>query len=211
MNDPKLVTTPEVTIVYPELFEPVAFGNSEPKYSATFLIDSNVDTKPMRAGIQAAAHAKWPNQTPDFYTKLQLPLRNGNAKAVDENGKPDESNFYFNRFFFAAKSKWQPAIVNVYGDLVSEPDEIYGGCVVRAHIKFYGYSYMGKLGVGAGLQAVCKISDGEPLGGGKVNTKSVFGSFLKDRPETAFESQEYNETGQQGQSGNRIVPATENP
>ena len=90
MNDPALVTTPEVTIIYPEVFEPVAFGNSEPKYSATFLIDSDVDIKSLRAAVKSAAYAKWPNQESDFYTKLQLPLRNGNSKAVDENGKPDE-------------------------------------------------------------------------------------------------------------------------
>ena len=211
MNDPTLVTTPEVTIVYPEVFEHVAFGNSEPKYSATFLIDSDVDIKSLRAAVKSAAYAKWPNQESDFYTKLQLPLRNGNSKAVDENGKPDETNFYFNRVFFAAKSKWQPSIINVYGDPISEPDEIYGGCVVRAHIKFYGYSYMGKLGVGAGLQAICKISDGEPLGGGKVNTKAVFESYLKERPENPFETREFNETGQQGQSGNRIVGPDQDP
>ena len=66
---------------------------------------------------------------------------------------------------------------------------------------------MGKMGVGAGLRAVCKVADGDPLGGGRIDTASAFNSIIKEREtfqnNPPMDSKEYNELGQQGP--NRIV------
>lgn len=211
MHDPTMALTPEATIVYPELFEPKSFNNSDPKYSCTLLIDVSEDIKPLRDAIKMAAMKKWPGQSPDFYTKLALPIRNGASKAVDENGNPDSTNFYHGRFFLSAKSKWQPRIVNIYGEYISDPEEIYGGCVVQANLKFFAYEFMGKLGVSPGLQAICKISDGDPIGGGRVDPKQVFGAIIKDRDPADVLSKEFNETGQQGVGTSRIIGPGQDP
>jgi len=214
MNDPTIALTPRATIVYPALFEPEAFKSQEPVYKATFLIDKSEDISGLRNAIKAAAIKKWPSKPSDFYTKLQLPLRNGDAKAVDEHGKPDKSNFYWNRIHFNAKSKWAPQVVSVYNEPITNPEEIYGGCIVQAYVSFYGYDYMGKLGVGTGLRAVCKVDDGDPLGGGRIDTASAFNSIIKEKETFVdnppdFNSKEYNETGQQG--GNRVIGPDQDP
>ena len=209
MQDPTVALTPECIIVYPELFEPKSFNNSDPKYSAVFLIDQSADIAPLRGAVKAAAMRKWPGQQPDFYTKLNLPIKNGASKAIDKNGNPDATNFYHGRYYISAKSKWQPQIVNTFGEYITDLEDVYGGCVVKAYLKFFGYEFMGKLGVSPGLQAVCKIKDGDPIGGGRVNPKEVFGSLIKDRPD--FGSREYNETGQQGVSGTRIIGPDQSP
>jgi hypothetical protein len=97
------------------------------------------------------------------------------------------------------KSKFQPKLVNIYGDDITDPNELYGGCIIKAYINFYGYDYMGKKGVSAGLLAVCKVEDGEPLGSGMVNAQDVFGDVIQPRPQVDFNSREFNETGQQHQ------------
>lgn len=201
MKDPKLCLTPECTIVYPNLFEPTSYKNEEPTYSATFLISKNKDITDIREAIKAAAIGKWGTQI-DF-KRLHYPVRDGNKKAIDENGNLNKDNFYYNRYFIRAKSKWQPPLVNIYNDPIKEDGELYGGCIVRAYFAFYGYDYMGKKGIGCGLRAVCKIADGEPLGGGMVNTNEVFGNFIQEKDSFMenppdFNSREYNEgQGQQ--------------
>lgn len=214
MHDPTIALTPPSTIIYPALFEPESYGNAEPTYKAGFLIDKSEDISGLRNAIKAAAIRKWPSKPSDFYTSLQLPLRNGDSKAVDESGTPDKTNFYYGKIFFNAKSKWQPQIVNIYNDPITSEDEIYGGCVVRAYIGFYGYDYMGKMGVGSGLRAICKVEDGSPLGGGRVDTATAFEGVLKEKDNFIdnppdFDSREYNETGQQGP--NRIVGPDQDP
>ena len=195
MNDPTIVLTPECTIVYPELFEPTKFGNeSEPKYRATFLIDLDNDIKPIREACRYAAYKKF--GTGVNLKNLRYPIRDGNKKAIDENGKPDPTNFYYNRIYIAAKSKYKIPIVDIYNNEIMDENEIYGGCIVRAYLNFFGYSYMGD-GISAGLRAVCKISDGEPIGSGKINTAEAFKDFIKEKPSfmdgPPMNSREYNE------------------
>ena len=141
-SDPTIILTPECTIVYPELFEPTMFGNeTEPKYKAMFLFDPGTDMKPFREAFKQAAYKK-------FGTGVQLgtlksPIKNGNEKAIDENGNPDPNSFYYNRMYCNAKSKFKIPIVNVYNEEITSEEEIYGGCIVRAYLHFYGYKYMG--------------------------------------------------------------------
>jgi len=199
-NNRTLWLTPECVLVYPSLFEPTSFEKEEPTYSGTFLISKNADMNPAKEAIYEAFASKFGRNSK--MTGTRYPIRDGNEKAVDENGGIDKENFYYDRWFFRAKSKWQPAIVNIYNDPIADENELYGGCIVRAYISFYGYNYMGNKGVGCGLRAVCKIEDGEPLGSGRINTAEVFGNVLqeKERFEDSmpdFNSQEYNETGQQ--------------
>ena len=193
-QDPTLYLTPNCTLVYPSLFEPSAYKKGEPTYSGTFLISKNHDISDMRAAVKAAAVAKWGNQV--VLANLHFPVRDGNEKATEE-GKVNKDNFYYNHHFIRAKSKWQAPVVNIYNEPITDENEIYGGCIVRAYFSFYGYDYMGKVGIGCGLRAVCKIEDGQPLGGGRVDTGEVFNSVIQEKEEIDFDNREYNETGQQ--------------
>jgi len=182
-QDPTLYLTPNCTLVYPNLFEPASFKNEDPVYSATFLISKSSDVSGMKEAVKVAAMQKWGQQILDKMGTLRFPVRDGNEKAVDQNGNEDKENFYYNQHFIRAKSKWQPPIVNIYGASITDPNEIYGGCVVRAQFSFYGYDFMGNKGIGCGLRAVCKVEDGEPIGSGRVNVSEVFQGVLQDKPD----------------------------
>ena len=180
MQDLTLVVSPECTLVYPSLFEPSSFKNEDPTFSATFLIPKSADLQPIREAVKAAAFGKW--GTGISLSSIRMPVRDGDEKAIDENGNVNKDSFYYNQWFIRAKSRWQPSIVNIYNMAITDPQEIYGGCVVSALLSFYGYDYMGNKGVGCGLRAVCKIEDGEPIGSGRVNTGDVFKHLIQDAP-----------------------------
>ena len=178
-------TTKECTIVYPELFEPSSYKEEPAAYKAVFLFDEDDDLSEIKNAIEAAAQRKFPNKAAGFYALLQNPLRDGNLKAITEDGDVDPGSFYFNRHFISAKTKYQPDVVNVYREPLTEGD-VYGGCRVRAFLNFYGYEYMGKRGIGCSLNAVVKIADGDPIGGGRVNLDQAFEGVFVDKPRLEF-------------------------
>ena len=200
MPDQEFILIPESILIYPSLYEPTAFKDQEPSYQATFLIEKDADIKPIREACRQAAYRKFGTQI--NMSALNFPVRDGNELAIDDNGHPDPNNFYYNRLFIRTKSKFKVPIVNVFNDEITDPEEIYGGCKVAGYVVFFGYDYMGKKGVSAGLRAVCKIADGDPLGGGRVNTGEAFKQFLKpkdtfmDNPPVGSERRN-NELGQQ--------------
>jgi hypothetical protein len=194
--------TPPCTIVYPELFEPKAFNNGEPKYSAVFLLSKDIDRAPLWEAIKAAAVRKFGGQILENMKSLRIPIRDGDEKAVDKTGKVDKESFYFGNNFISAKSKFKPQLINLYGDPVENESEIYGGCTVQAIFNFYGYSYMGD-GVACGLQAVCKVGDGEPIGSNRVNTTEAFQGVIKDKPDAppGWEEEKAEAVGGYGEMG----------
>ena len=209
MKDQTMVLIPDSTIVYPSLFEMTGFQNQEPSYNATFLISKKTDIKPLRDACRLAAFVKWGENVQT--QGLRSPIRDGDQKAIDENGNIDKTNFYYGNFFLRAKSKYNIPIVNVYNEEITDPDEIYGGCLVRAYVQFFAYDYMGNRGVSAGLRAVQKIEDGDPIGGNKIDPKQIFPTAPKPEFQPPdMDSREYNE-GQGQQGPNRIVGPGQDP
>jgi hypothetical protein len=193
MKQDTLALTPEATIVWPDLFEPISFNGGDEQYRATLLIEKDADLTLLVQAINAAARKKFPGQPEQFYKQLRKPIRKGAEKAVDDNGNPAPESFYHNRYFINVKSKYQPHIVNLHNEPITDPNDIYGGCVVRAYLSFFGYDHAGNTGVSCSLRALVKISDGDPIGGGKVNTGAVFASVIQKRA-TVFENGAF-ETG----------------
>jgi hypothetical protein len=178
--------TPECTIVYPDIFEPSSFKDGPENYRCVLLIDKDADISEMTQAIRAAADRKFSAKGDGFFNNLRKPIRDGNEKAIDEEGSIDMGSFYYEKYFISPKSKYQPEIVDIYGDPITDEAKIYGGCIVRCYLSFYGYEYLGNQGVGVMLRAVVLVDDGDPIGGGKVSASTVFASVLKEK-KTLFE------------------------
>jgi hypothetical protein len=176
--------TPEATIVYPDVFQPSSFKDGPEMYRCVLLIPETADLSEVKAAIKVARERKFPGQSAEFYKQLRYPIRRGEEKARTEEGYIDEGSFYFGNWFITPKSKFQPEIVDIYGKPITDQKAIYGGCKVRALLTFYGYEYLGNKGVGVTLRAVCKIADGDPIGGSKVDVKTAFGDYFKASDET---------------------------
>lgn len=159
------VITAKVRLSYVNLFKPRAQEEGqEPKYSVCVLIpksDKETVAK-VKAAIEAAKTGgadQWGGKVP---ANLKMPLRDGDT----ERDSPE----YKGHWFVNANSKQKPGVVgterDIEGKLVpaSEAD-VYSGCYARVALNFFAYNMKGNKGIGAGLQSVQKIADGEPLSG----------------------------------------------
>ena len=181
MKDSTMVITPEARLVWPDLFEPVSFKNDDELYRCVLLIPKETDLTSIDEAIRAAAFKKWPHLKENDLKKLRSPIRDGDEKAIDDSGEVDKASFFFNHNFLSVKSKYKPPIVNVYNDPIINAEEIYGGCYVKGFLSFFGYDYMGNKGVSCSLRALIKLRDGDPIGGGKVDTGAVFANEIQKR------------------------------
>ena len=80
---------------------------------------------------------------------LKIPLRDGDT----EKDTPEYQNCYF----FNAKAKKQPQIVNKYNEFASEKDlddYCYSGATFCVSVNFYAFDKNGNRGVSAALNAV---------------------------------------------------------
>ena len=81
---------------------------------------------------------------------LKIPLRDGDT---EKENSPEYKNCYF----FNAKAKKQPQIVNKYNEFASEKDlddYCYSGATFCVSVNFYAFDKNGNRGVSAALNAV---------------------------------------------------------
>ena len=148
--------------------------NADKVYSCALLIDKN-DTetvKAIEAAIAAATVAgkekKWGGTVP---RKLATPLTDGDDQEREE---------YAGMVYFNCKSKRRPGVMGRDKQPITDPEEVYSGMWAILSVNFYPYSVTGNNGVGVGLNAVLKVADGEPLGGGGDGTGAFSGVTLAE-------------------------------
>ena len=183
------VVTGKVRFSYVNVFEPqTAQGGGDSKYSVTLLIPKS-DTATLSKITSAMSEAR------ENFVKRNgansLPLK-PNHTLHDGDGMRDSGDPYGPEckgcYVITVSSKQKPVVVDEFGNEISgpatvckDPSAVYSGCYGRASINFYGYNSNGKKGISAGLLAIKKLHDGEPLGG-------TFGS-------TADFDDDYSESG----------------
>jgi hypothetical protein len=168
----KRVITPEATLSYPHLFEPVAGPDGgEPKYAATLVFAPETDLSALKAAAMAAAVEKLGSKE-----KVETAIRTGKLawpfrEADEESGYPKGS------IFFGARSKAAPGLVSRYAGPDGKPKpitledqkpgnplDLYPGCKVRASLVAFYYDYMGmKKGVSFALNNIQKLGEGTRL------------------------------------------------
>ena len=178
MNKDTFAVTPECTIVYPSIFEPESFKGGEEKYRAVLLIDKTSDLSALKAAIIAARSVKFPGKDSEFFKTLRYPIRDGSERAVDKDNKPDPTSFYHNRRYLSVNSNYMPQIVDKFNQPILDPKAIYGGCRVVVAVTFFGYDRLGNRGVSCSMRAIMKIADGDPIGGGRLDTGQVFAAYI---------------------------------
>jgi hypothetical protein len=182
-------------------------GNSKTLFRTQIIIDKTdkvtLDRMKacIKAAIQEATGKKWNGTTP---AKLALPLRDGDTE-TGEDGKPLPPDIYSGKWFMNVKTADKPGIVGTELDAEGQPlplylrnaagepqvDDLYGGYkfnphainsgdYVRVSLNFYGYSYMGKKGVSAGLNNVQFLSKGLPLGSKRSASQDFADGFVDD-------------------------------
>lgn len=180
------ITTPVGTLSFPHLFPSTKSTNDkgEDSYDVQIILPKS-DKEGIRsllAAIKTVGEAKWGAN----WKKVRHPMRDGDKEAGDltDDGMtkgekyPERNGCYF----INARSTKPVTVVDRARVPINEPDAVYGGCTGKINVTFYPYSNNGNHGVGAALNGVQKIADGEAFGGGRPSVESMF-DMLDDEDE----------------------------
>lgn len=192
IEDKKLMT-PEFRVSFPQVFEPKAFGGSEPKYSIVMLLPKKGDLSKFKTAAKNAAIEQWGAKADAVLAKLKgtkgWPFRDGDAEKADMKGYPGH-------YFITAKSKQKPGLVNGKREAILDKDEFYAGCFARATLIAYAYDNEFGKGIGFSLQNIQKLKDGEKFSG-KRDAEDEFDEV----EDTSDDSSNYPTSGEEDDLG----------
>lgn len=172
------LTTGVGTLSFPHLFASTKSTNDkgEDVYDVQIIIPKTQkeDLRAILRGIKTVGEAKYGAN----WKKVRTPLRDGDKEADDvlDDGttKGEKYPERLGCFFLNARSSKPVGVFDRQRVPINEPDAVYGGCKGKINVTFYPYSNNGNTGIGAGLNGVQKISDGEAFGGGRPSPESMF-------------------------------------
>jgi len=176
-NKPNRVTV-KATLSYVNVFEPYIDpkGKDKPKYKCLLLIDKSdkVSVNKIKAAIKYVQEQMIKEKYAGKAPKKAIPNTFGDG---DEDKEGEE---YEDRHYINVSKHLKPVIVDRRRALITDPEEVYSGCVANVAIEFYYYWRDDSKGITASLEAIQKISDGEPLGASRVRAEDVFEEMEED-------------------------------
>lgn len=166
VTNTKVITGPNIRFSYLNVFEPKAMADgATPKYSVSLIISKNdkKTVQAVRAAIKAAyerdaSKIKGGAKSMPVLSDLKTPLRDGDAERPDD--EPYKGSYFIN-----ANTTMKPGVVDAACNNIIDRSEVYSGCYGRASLTFFGYNAKGNRGIGANLNNLQKLRDGDPLGG----------------------------------------------
>ena len=165
--------TQKAILSYPVLKDPQQNTNEngqpegKPKWSAVLIHPEGTNLQELEAAIVAAADKQFPGKGAKMLAsgKLRSPLR---TDIEEKPGYPDGCTF------FSARSTRRPGLVYPFADASGRPAKVeddkieevfYPGAIVRADVTFFYYDKKGNKGIGASLNNLQKLADGERMDG----------------------------------------------
>lgn len=177
------VVTPPATLCFPALFQPKPRAQGkDPDYSCILLFDQKAQSTQAYAQLKAAVmeciRERWPTKAndPNFIRSLNLPFK-------DAAEKDKYDGFEAGKIFISpwcSGDKGKPEVVDVNGDDIMAPQDVFAGQIVRASVRPYAYPKEGAKGQGVQgvslwLESVQVLIAEMPRIDGKVNAKDKFG------------------------------------
>jgi hypothetical protein len=170
------VYTPIGKLCYPALFVPKAPMQGQagdPRYSLILVFDkeglNSVAYKELRAQVQEAAAEKWGAKAQDgaFMRSLRLPFRDSSEKGHLEG-------FDYGPMYISPWTKRKPGVVNLNGDDILVPDDVFAGQLARATVRPFAYEQSGNKGVAFGLEHVQIVDSNQTRIDGRRSAASAF-------------------------------------
>lgn len=165
MGETKM-TTGRVRLSYAHLFTPKKHENGDEKYSVTLLIPKTDDfTLNHIWACMANARQKGIENRLNIPEQYNHTVYDGDGlKKTGGNFGPEAKGCYV----ISVSNSDRPTLIYADKRPITDPKELYSGCYGRVVLNFFAYDRNGNKGVSASLQAVMKLSDGEPLVGNVV-------------------------------------------
>lgn len=184
-----MIILKDLRIAYPALFVARGFEGSDPKFSATFLMDEDSDAhKKLKSEIKKVAENAFGENWKKIIQKQDSTLRRlikvGNEK---ENQDGEIPNGFEDKLYFKASNKKRIKVVDRNREPLEETDgKPYGGCYVNAQIDVYAQdNKFGKF-INLTLLAVQFSKDGDAFGGVSQADVEAFDVINDDEDESDF-------------------------
>jgi hypothetical protein len=162
-QDPAKLKLPNVRLSFPDLWVPKSVKNSDPKYSAHFLIDKAEQEeliKTIKGKIWFVAKEHWgPEKAKKICggKKFEMCLHEGSEK-------DDLDGYTEDIMFLTSSSPRRPLVIDRdRSPLTADDRRPYGGCYVNAIVRFWVQDNQFGQRVNAELMGVQFFKDGEPF------------------------------------------------
>ena len=182
-----------VTLSFPALAEPQAFGEGDPAYGAKFAIKPGSEQhKALEAAIAAEADEAWKDKAESVLKMLEEDGKVAFTKKVYRSKKTGEAyqGFEGMHYLSTRNAKTQPTVFDQYGKEVMGKGPIerqaHSGAVVNASVEVWAQDNKWGRRINCSLRGVMLTGEGENLGGGSAPASAdEFASLTKVAPDAA--------------------------
>lgn len=152
------VLTPVGRVAWPHVFKPRKSNkpDEDPKYEITLVFNKSEDLSELKRIAAEAAREEWGAKAETM--NLKSPFRDGATRAHLEG-------FDETVISIRAISTKRVSVVDRDMNVITDPEQLYGGCYARASIHAFTYNREDNKGVSFSLHNVQKSHDGTPMGG----------------------------------------------
>ena len=182
-----------VTLSFPAIAEPQAFGEGEPAYGAKFAIKPGSEQhKALEAAIAAEADEAWKDKAESVLKMLEEDGKVAFTKKVYRSKKTGEAyqGFEGMHYLSTRNAKTQPTVFDQYGKEVVGKGYIerqaHSGAVVNASVEVWAQDNKWGRRINCSLRGIMLTGEGENLGGGSAPASAdEFASLAKVAPDAA--------------------------
>lgn len=165
--------TVKAVLSYVQVFEPYTDPKKpkdKPKYKCMLLIDKSdkESVRKIKSAIKAVEEKMITEKYAGKRPKKAIP-NTFNDGDEDREGEEYENRYYMNIWKYN-----KPAVVDRKLNPITDPEELYSGCIANVCIDVYYYWGEESKGITASLESIQKISNGEPLGASRIRPEDVF-------------------------------------
>jgi hypothetical protein len=173
-------TTPVGRLSYPSVFEKAKSleEGKEGKYEATLYISKSIDISAIRKLVEEIGKKAFGDE---YLTKSKFkkPILDGD-ELDDVNGK--------GHWVIRTRTGKRPVVCDKNRQEILDKEEIYGGVWARLNVTPGSYDLPTSKGVTFYLNAVQKVKDDEPFGGGRVTAEDAFADMAIEEPQGVEEN-----------------------
>jgi hypothetical protein len=180
-----------VTLSFPAIAEPQAFGEGDPAYGAKFAIKPGSEQhKALEAAIAAEADEAWKDKAESVLKMLEEDGKVAFVKKVYRSKKTGEAyqGFEGMHYLSTRNAKTQPSVFDQYGKPLTGKGYIeknaHSGAVVNASVEVWAQDNKWGRRINCSLRGVMLTGEGENLGGGSsAASADEFASLAKIAPD----------------------------
>jgi len=168
--------TPNFTVAFPQIDEPKQImGQGKLKYSMTMLFDlAEINKDPEQKALWDNMVASVDQAIADkgLKGKIKKPFIEGETCISTKTGEVYDG--FEGKVVIRTTTQTKPGLVDQDRNPIIGKEDFYSGCVARATVNAYAWSFSAGQGVSFGLQNIQKVAEGERFAGGASKAEDDF-------------------------------------